>query len=144
VTSDEAQRAENLATATRALAAISRMDIPAALAETHPDLAFELPFEKVVPTLDRAGFDELLTGVTADFQTFAMDIVEVLPGLDPNVLVVRYDGDCLARDGSFSYRNNYLGVLNFTDGLISRWREYENPMLSKRMNDRLAALGAPS
>jgi ketosteroid isomerase-like protein len=141
MTSDDALRAEHLATATRALAAISRLDIPAAIAETHPELVMELPYEKAVPPMDRERFGGLLTGLARNFQRFAMEIVEVIPALDPSTLVIRYDGDCLSNDGSVSYRNNYIAILHFTSGKISRWREYDNPVISRRMNERLAAVG---
>lgn len=141
MTSDEALRAEHLATATRALAAISRLDIPAALAETHADLVMELPYEKAVAPMDRRRFGELLTGLAGSFQRFSMEIVEVIPALDPATLVIRYDGDCLSNDGSVSYRNNYIAIMDFTDGVISRWREYDNPVISRKMNERLAAVG---
>jgi ketosteroid isomerase-like protein len=141
MTSDEALRAVHTATATRALAAISRLDIPAAIAETHPDLVMELPYEKAVAPMDRERFGQLLTGLAGSFQRFSMEIVEVIPALDPSTLVIRYDGDCLSNDGSVSYRNNYIAIMNFTDGLISRWREYDNPVISRKMNERLAAVG---
>jgi ketosteroid isomerase-like protein len=144
MSSDEARRAEHLATATRALAAISRMDFPAALAETHPELVFEVPYEKGLPTMDRDGLGALLTGLARNFQRFTMEIVEVIPALDPATLVVRYDGDCLSNDGAVPYRNNYLAIMEFTDGLISRWREYDNPVISRKMNERLAAVGTGS
>ena len=144
MTSDEARRAEHLATATRALAAISRLDIPAALAETHPELVVELPFEKAVPPMDQARFGGLLTGLAQNFQRFDMEIAEAIPALDPATLVLRYDGDCLSNDGTVTYRNNYISIMNFTDGLISRWREYDNPVISRRMNERLAAVGTGS
>jgi ketosteroid isomerase-like protein len=142
MTSDEALRAEHLATATRALAAISRLDIPAAVAQTHRDLVFELPYEKAVAPMDRDRLGELLTGLARNFQRFEMEIVEVVPALDPATLVIRYDGDCLSNDGTVTYRNNYIAIMNFTDGLISRWREYDNPVISRRMNERLAAVVA--
>lgn len=144
MTSDEALRAEHLATATRALAAISRLDIPAALAETHPELVVELPFEKAVAPMDRDRFGQLLAGLAQNFQRFTMEIVEAIPALDPATLVVRYDGDCLSHDGSVTYRNNYLAIMDFADGLISRWREYDNPVISRRMNERLVAVGTAS
>lgn len=141
MTSDEALRAQHLDAVTRALAAISRLDIPAALAETHPGLVVELPYEKAVPPMDRERFNGLLTGLARSFQRFTMEIVEVIPALDPATLVVRYDGDCLSNDGTVSYRNNYIAVMEFSDGLISRWREYDNPVISRKMNERLAAVG---
>ncbi|HTK61632.1 MAG TPA: nuclear transport factor 2 family protein [Pseudonocardia sp.] len=141
MTSDEALRAEHTTTAARALAAISRLDIPAVLAETHPDLVMELPYERAVAPMDRERFGELLTGLAGSFQRFSMEIVEVIPALDPSTLVIRYDGDCLSNDGSVTYRNNYIAIMNFTDGLISRWREYDNPVISRKMNERLAAVG---
>ncbi len=139
--SDDAEiRAAHVAVIRRTLEAISRLDVEAALACVHPDLAFELPYEKAVPTLDRAGFTELLGGLRSNFGSFDMALVEVVEALDPTVLVVRYDGDCLSLDGSVRYRNRYVAFLDFTDGLIRRWREYDNPVLSRRMNEQLGAV----
>jgi ketosteroid isomerase-like protein len=139
MTGDDSLRAANLEAATRALAAISRLDVPAVLAETHPDLVFELPYEKM-PALDRDRFAEMLAGITASFSRFTMELVEVLPGLDPNSAVLRYQGDCLSEDGTVAYRNSYIAIMDFTDGRISRWREYANPVLTRKMNESLRAV----
>ena len=144
MSSDEALRALHLTTVNRTFAALSRLDIPAALAGTHPDVVVEVPFEKGLPRMDQEAFGGLLSGLARNFQRFTMEIVEVIPALDPSTLVIRYDGDCLSNDGSVTYRNNYIAIMEFTDGLISRWREYDNPVISRKMNERLAAVGTSS
>jgi uncharacterized protein len=140
MTSDDAIRDANLTRMRQVMAAISRMDVQAAVACTHPGLVFELPFERSMPDLDQRGFAGLLRGLKDNFGTFTMDVVEVLPGQDPAVVVLRYEGDCLSHDGRVPYRNSYIAVMEFTDGLISRWREWDNPVISRKMNERLAAV----
>jgi ketosteroid isomerase-like protein len=134
-------RAEHVTVARLTLAAISMLDADAALAGLHPELAFELPYEKSVPPLDLGGFTGLLRGLADNFQRFTMTVVEVVECVDPSVLVLRYEGDCLSADGSVVYRNSYVAFLDFDDGLIRRWREYDNPVLSRRMNEQLKAVG---
>jgi ketosteroid isomerase-like protein len=90
--------------------------------------------------LDRAGFAELLRGLRRAFESFSVTVIETVPAEDPDTLVLRYRGDARSADGEFSYRNDYLGMLYFADGLIRHWREYANPVLTRRMNERLAAV----
>lgn len=126
--------------ALRTLDAISRLDVDTALTGLHPELRFELPYERAVPPLDRDGFTALLHGIARNFQRFELTVVETIESVDPSVLVLRYQGDGLSRDGTVTYRNDYVGFLTFADGLIRRWREYANPVLTRRMNERLGAV----
>jgi ketosteroid isomerase-like protein len=134
------RRARNLELATRTFEALSRLDVDGVAAGLHPELVFELPYEKVVPLLDRAGFVELLHGLRRTFESFSVTVIETVPGEDPDTVVLRYRGDARSADGQVSYRNDYLGMLYFADGLIRHWREYANPVLTRRMNERLAAV----
>jgi ketosteroid isomerase-like protein len=133
-------RATHEAVARAVIAAVSRRDVASALAGVHPELVFELPYEPAVPTLDRAGYADLLAGLVANFRRLDFTVLEAIPGLDPALLVLRYQLDAESPDGAVSYRNGYLGILRFADGLIRHWTEYANPVLSRRMNERLAAV----
>jgi ketosteroid isomerase-like protein len=129
----------NLDVLREALAALARLDTDGMIARTHPSLSFELPYERNA-VLDRDGFAAMVGGMIANFQRFEMTIVEVIETADPDRLVARYEGDCLSKDGAVAYRNSYLAIVDFTDGLISRWREYANPLLTQKMNRALGAV----
>jgi hypothetical protein len=46
-------------------------------------------------------------------------------------LTARYRGDCHGRNKEeVRYANEYLGLFQFRDGLITSWREYDNPLVS--------------
>ena len=136
----ELTRIEHRALALATLEAISRLDVDAALSGLHAELVFELPYEKTMAPLSRDGFAQLLRGLDRNFQRFTMTVLETVESVDPAVLVLRYRGDGLSKDGTVSYRNDYLGMLYFADGLIRHWREYANPVISRRMNERLGAV----
>ncbi len=123
------------------LDAVSALDTEAVLASLHHDYVFELPYERGMGPLDKNGMARLLAGLAESFHRFTMNIVEIVESVDPELLVVRYEGDCLSKDGTVKYRNSYVGFFSFTDGLISGWREYANPVLTRKMNERLAAVG---
>ena len=122
-------RAGNTALLRRAMAAIGARDVQAVLACCHQDLVFQLPYEADVPDLDRPGFGGLLGVMFDGYQKFDIELTDVFDLLDPATLVARYQGDCLGYD-EVPYRNDYIGVFQFSAGLISVWREYDNPMVS--------------
>jgi ketosteroid isomerase-like protein len=113
--------------------AVSRFDTAAVLALLHPDFALELPYEETVPQIDRAGFIELVKSLAEKFGQFRMNVAEAVECTDPDVVVLRYEGDCQSQDGTIAYRNSYVGFFYFTDNLVSQWREYTNPIVSRRM-----------
>jgi uncharacterized protein len=120
--------------------ALARFDNAAIAAVLHDGLRYELPFEPDMPTLDKAGLLRMLMDVTASFQRFEMNIVETIEAADPQRVVVRYDGDCLSKDGSVSYCNNYIGLFTVVDGQITETLEYANPLVAREMFEQLSAI----
>jgi ketosteroid isomerase-like protein len=78
-------------------------------------------------------------GVAALFQRFEMNIVETIETADPQRVVIRYDGDCLSKDGSVSYCNSYIGSFTVVGGQIAQILEYANPLVAGRMFEQLSA-----
>ncbi|HTK66704.1 MAG TPA: nuclear transport factor 2 family protein [Pseudonocardia sp.] len=140
----ERARTEHVALICRLFEAIGALNMEAALATMHESIRFTLPYERAVPPLDKDGLAAILAGLRQAFQRFSMELVEVVEAVDPNLIVVRYEGDCLSTDGTVEYRNSYVVFFSFTDGQISRWREYANPILSRRMNERMGAVALDS
>lgn len=120
--------------------ALGRFDSAAIAAVLHDDLRFERPWEPETPALDKASLQQKLTGIADLFQRFDMNIVETIEAADPRRVVVRYDGDCLSKDGSLSYCNNYIGTFTVVDGRIAQISEYTNPLLATRMSEELGAI----
>ena len=129
-------------TVTAIFDAVARFDDAAIDGLLHDDLHYELPFQSDMPNLDKDGLQQQLVGVSALFQRFEMNIVETIEATDPQRVVVRYDGDCLSKDGSVSYCNNYIGSFTVIGAQIAQILEYANPLVAKRMFEQLSGIAA--
>ena len=130
---DSATREANKQTLRRAMAGIGALDLDAVIAELHDDVQFELPYEKAVPDSGQDGIRNLLGSMFVMFEKFTLTLTDIYDMLDPNMLVARYRGDAVGRAKPVAYRNDYIGVFEFRDGLITLWREFDNPMVSAAM-----------
>ncbi|MFI5101451.1 MAG: hypothetical protein ACHQE5_13210 [Actinomycetes bacterium] len=54
-------------------------------------------------------------------------IVDDLPDVDPDLVIVEVRGDNKVRDGDRRYQNHYIMFLYFREGRVYRWREFSNP-----------------
>lgn len=128
----------------RALRAITALDVDAILECLHQDCTLQLPYEDAVPDLDKAGFGLLLTAMFTQYRTFTITVTHIYDIAGDDTLIARYTSDCISRaHESVTYANNYVGIFTFTDGLISSWREYDNPNISaKAQADDMAAAKA--
>jgi uncharacterized protein len=138
---DTATREANKQTLRRAMDGIGALDLDAVVRELHDDIRFELPYESAVPDSGQDGIRELLGSMFVMFKQFTITLTDIYDLLDPNMLVARYRGNALGRDKPVAYRNDYIGVFEFRDGLITLWREFDNPMVSAAM---VAEFGAGS
>jgi uncharacterized protein len=136
---DSATREANKQTLRRAIEGIGALDLDAVVRELHDDVRFELPYESAVPDSGQDGIRELLGSMFAMFKQFTITLTDIYDLLDPNMLVARYRGDALGREKPVVYRNDYIGVFEFRDGLITLWREFDNPMVSAAMVAEFAA-----
>lgn len=127
----DAHREANKQVLVRAMAAISRLDVDAVLAELHDDVVMQLPYEDAVPDMDKAGFGELLKVMFTMYKQFDITVSDIFELVDPDRLVARYDGDCVGRDKDVRYANRYIGVFAFRNGKMTLWCEYDNPLLAQ-------------
>lgn len=127
----DAHREANKQVLARAMAAISRLDVDAVLAELHDDVVMQLPYEDAVPDMDKADFGELLKVMFTMYKQFDITVSDIFELVDPDRLVARYDGDCVGRDKDVRYANRYIGVFAFRNGKMTLWCEYDNPLLAQ-------------
>jgi ketosteroid isomerase-like protein len=100
----------------------------------RPHLADDVVYQAPYYDLDIKGVDELVRmfgALVERFSSIDYRITEVIPGLDPDVLVVEARGDHAVRSSEKRYRNLYLLVVRFVDGRIARWTEYSDPTVFK-------------
>jgi uncharacterized protein len=109
---------------------ISSLDAGEVLNWLSADHLMQLPYEAGAGHRDKAGFCDLLDMMFTQFRQFTMILAHVHPMADPDMLVARYRGDCRGRDKDVRYAYEYLGLFQFRDGLITSWREYDNPLVS--------------
>jgi ketosteroid isomerase-like protein len=75
------------------------------------------------------------------FDPYRYAVAQVYELLDPEVLIAEYSSDSRLLASGALYRNQYLGIFRFRDGLVSHWREYLNPHVVAAV---LATLPGPS
>jgi ketosteroid isomerase-like protein len=125
MTGDE-RRAANVARMHAHFAALDVPDPDAVMAQLSDDFVFDLPFAPELPPFDRAAFEALIRHNAATYERHAVDILEELPTVDPDVVVVRYDGDSRWA-GGVPYVNRYVAIYRFRDGRITGITEFHNP-----------------
>ena len=57
--------------------------------------------------------------------------------VDPDILVAEYSSESRHLATGVPYRNRYLGIFRFRDGLVCYWREYINPMAIQEVFDAI-------
>jgi ketosteroid isomerase-like protein len=80
--------------------------------------------------------------VTADAATYerhSVTILEELPTVDPDVVVVRYDGDSRWA-GGVPCASPYMAIYRFRDGKICGITEFHNPKVLEQARAATAAL----
>jgi ketosteroid isomerase-like protein len=125
---DEERRAANLARMRAHFAALDTPDPDAVLAQLSDDFVFDLPFAPELPPFDRAAFEGLIRHNAATYERHSTTMLEELPTVDPDVVVVRYDGDSRWA-GGVPYVNRYVAIYRFRDGQITGITEFHNPKI---------------
>jgi ketosteroid isomerase-like protein len=138
VTDDE-RRAANVATMR---AHFDRLDEPnpdAVLEQIDDEFVFELPFAPELGSFDRAGYEMIIRHNAATYERHSVTILEELPTIDPDVVVVRYDGDSRWA-GGVPYAGPYIAIYRFREGKLRGITEFHNPKVLERARAATAAL----
>ncbi|PIJ36156.1 hypothetical protein BMW24_005400 [Mycobacterium heckeshornense] len=121
-------------TVRRLLSHFSAGDFDQAIALFSEDIEVRLPFQD-----ERTGFwshaggkdkvRQLFAGVASLFDPHPLYIDELLSATDGKTVIARYHGDFAARKTGKPYRNSYIAVFEFDDGMIRSWTEFHNPIV---------------
>ncbi|GJM36815.1 MAG: hypothetical protein DHS20C19_01820 [Acidimicrobiales bacterium] len=135
-TATDPRRAANRATFDAIMDAITSGaygDLESLVAE---DLVFELPYGPSFmpnPVVGRDAWMAMSTQTFAMFSSFVQHVDEVYDLVDPDMLIAEYHSDAVVTHNGNDYRNHYIGVLTFRDGLVCGWREFHNPDATKAL-----------
>ena len=135
-TSSDPVRAANRATFTAIMEAITRGDYGALGAMVTEDLVFELPYGPSFmpnPVEGRDAWMAMSKATFKMFSSFVQHVDAVYDLLDPDVLIAEYHSDATVAHNGNAYRNRYIGVLQFRDGQVCRWKEFHNPEATKAL-----------
>ena len=54
--------------------------------------------------------------------------IRIYPGGDPDIVFAELDGQGVVAQSGYRYRQKYIILFRVSDGRISHWREYLNPI----------------
>jgi ketosteroid isomerase-like protein len=78
----------------------------------------------------RENIEKLISGSKENgFTPYHYEVTAVFDLVDPNRLIAEYRSNATFTPSNIPYRNNYIGIFEFRDGLVSYWREYLNPQV---------------
>ena len=117
----------------RMLNALGRKEFDAFESCLDPELRCEWPYVVMAgfPT-EMHGARRLRDALEVSFATFApysYQIVELHELADPDRLIAEYTSHSRYLPRDVPYSNRYVGIFEFRNGLITRWREYVNPLM---------------
>lgn len=129
-------RRRNLECVLAAFAAIGVGDAEGQLRHYTEDLEIEFPFTD--PPRSVKGKETALPYLRGAFEVFrfTLTVTAVHPCLDPDELILEMDGEGTHLPSGSPYRNSYVVIFRFRDGLIAHQREYFNPLAAARLADR--------
>lgn len=125
-------RAANLERVRLAFEGVSASDADLMLANYTEDMVLELPYADPPTVLEgRETVRSYLVAAFAVFQ-FRLWITQVYETVDPEMVVLEYESSGRAATTGKPYANTYIGVYWFRGGLISRAKEWYNPIMGVR------------
>jgi len=129
---DEETRSRNRRVVESSFAAVGRGDVAAQLQHCTDDIVLELPYAD--PPVRLQGKDAIRAHVGPALETFrfTLEITGVYECLDPDTVILEYTSDGRVTSTGKEYRNSYVGVVRFREGLICFQREYYNPAVAAR------------
>lgn len=124
-------RCANRAVLTELLRRLGTQDFAGACALMTQDVLCDWPY----PPTDagpseirgRASIQEFFAKGMIAFEPYRYQITSVFDLVDPDRLIAEYRSNSRYKPTGAPYRNQYLGIFQFEDGLVSYWREYINP-----------------
>jgi uncharacterized protein len=129
---DAEKRTRNREVIERSFDAVGRADVAGQLDAFTEDVVLELPYADPPVRLEGKGAIRAHVGPALDIFRFQLHITDVYDCADPDTLVLEYRSEGHVTTTGKEYRNTYIGVVRFRDGLICHQREYYNPVPAGR------------
>ncbi len=132
--SDEAsQRAENRSVMTELLRRLGSQDFRGACALLSEDVLCDWPYPPTPETpreiRGRDAMEDFFSGGMLAFDPYRYEITRVFELVEPSRLIAEYHSNSRFKPSGAPYRNDYLGIFDFENGLVTYWREYINPVV---------------
>jgi uncharacterized protein len=129
---DEERRRRNREVVERSFAAVGRADVSVQLDHFTDDGILELPYADPPVRLQGKAAIRAHVGPALEIFCFQLHVTDVYDCVDPDTLVLEYRSEGHVTTTGKEYRNAYIGVVRFRDGLICHQREYYNPVPAGR------------
>lgn len=119
----------------RFLEAEAKQDIQGMADVLADDIVFEMPF--ALPGLpDRVEgkgtvvefLEQFLGKEHGMFKGWDLRNIRIYPGGEPNLFFTELDGRGVVAQSGYQYRQKYIILFRVSDGRVSHWREYLNPL----------------
>jgi ketosteroid isomerase-like protein len=107
-------------------------NISALGALTTADVSMSLPFQ--VPgwpasTQGRAELLDFLSATPKILDSLRISLTDIHQLVEPDLLIVEYRSDAVARNTGRPYQNRYIAIFTFAGGQVSEWKEFFNPII---------------
>jgi uncharacterized protein len=129
---DEEKRTRNREVIERSFDAVGRADVAGQLDAFTEDVVLELPYADPPVRLEGKAAIRAHVGPALAIFRFQLHITDVYDCADPDTLVLEYRSEGRVTTTGKEYRNTYIGVVRFRDGLICHQREFYNPVPAGR------------
>ena len=119
----------------RFLEAEAKQDVQGMADVLTENIVFEMPF--ALPGLpDRVEgkgtvvefFEQFLGKEHGMFTGWDIHNIRIYPSGDPDLFFAELDGQGVVAQSGYRYRQKYISLFRVSDGRISHWREYLNPL----------------
>ena len=117
------------------LKALAKQDVQRMADVLAENIVFEMPFalpglpDRVEGKSTVVGFLEQFLGKDHGmFTGWDLHNIRIYPGGDADLFVTEYDGQGVVAQNGHQYRQKYITLFHISDGRISQWREYLNPL----------------
>jgi ketosteroid isomerase-like protein len=129
---DDGKRRHNRELLERNLASVGQDGSGDRMDTSTDDVVLELPYAD--PPVRLVGKEAIRARVGPALETFKfkLEITKIYECADPDTLIAEYTSVGYVTTTGKEYRNSYIGVFQFRDGLMCSQREYYNPLVMAR------------
>jgi hypothetical protein len=129
----DALREANKAVMTEVLRRLGTQDFHGACALLTLDVCCEWPYAPMkggdTELRGREVMETFFSEGMIAFEPYRYEITSTFDLVDPSRIIAEYHSNSFFKPSGAPYRNDYLGIFEFKDGLVSHWREYINPVI---------------